>query len=506
MTKLKNMAFAALAAIAISSCDEDTMTVGSSLTNETDKLHLTTAVFDVPSRSVISGPVLAGGSDCYLGRVRDPETGSVVVSEFTTQLHVLEQTVFPTEDNIFQADTNYTKQVSMADSCEIIMILGSSFKKQDELTPMKMRTHELLKPIRENQKFYSDYDPVKLGLLRNGAGSLHEPTNFTYQNLTSNDTMRAKSSYVEHIRVALNRPYTDRHGVTYNNYGSYIIRQYFDHPDYFRNSYSFADSVCPGFFFEMTDGLGFHSKITDLSLCVYYRYNNNDTTKSVYNLFAGTKEVLQTTRITNDTAAIRRLAEDPSEQGHTYLKSPAGLYTELTLPVNNIMGDTIVNGRHEYLHANDSLRAAKVVLYRLNNDTVDYRALSTPSNILLVQKDSLTAFFESNKIPDSKTSYYTTFATKTNSYTFSNISNLITNLWNMKQKGMKAENVDSETWEQRHPNWNKLLWVPVSFITRGRSTSTTITSVENDMSLTSTRLEGGPMTDHPIQVSVVYAK
>ena len=71
---------------------------------------------------------------------------------------------------------------------------------------------------------------------------------------------------------------------------------------------------------------------------------------------------------------------------------------------------------------------------------------------------------------------------------------------------MKAENVDSETWEQRHPNWNKLLLVPVSFITSGSSTSTTITSVENDMSLTSTRLEGGPMTDHPIQVSVVYAK
>ena len=506
MTKLKYMAGAALAAIAISSCDEDTMTVGSSLTNQTDKLELSTAVYNVPSRSVIAGPVLAGGSDCYLGRVRDPETGSVVTSEFTTQLHVLERTVFPSESNIFQADTSFAKQVSMADSCELILILGSSFNEQDELMPMKMRTHELLKPIRETQKFYSDYDPVKLNLLRNDAGSIHEGTSFSYQNMTRIDSLRALSSYVEHIRVALNHPYTDRHGVTYNNYGSYVMRQYFDHPEFFRNSYAFADSVCPGFFFEMTDGLGFHSKITDLSLCIYYRYNDNDTTKAAYNLFAGTKEVLQTTRITNDTAAIRRLAEDLSEQGHTYLKSPAGLYTELTLPVNQMMGDTLVNGKHEYRHANDSLLAAKVVLYRLNNDTTDYRVLSTPSNILLVQKDSLTSFFEGNQIPDSKTSYYASFASQTNTYTFGNLSNLVTNLWNMKLNGMKAENVDSETWEQRHPNWNKLLLVPVSFITSGSSTSTSITSVEHDMSLTSTRLAGGTMTDRPVQISVVYAK
>ena len=104
-------------------------------------------------------------------------------------------------------------------------------------------------------------------------------------------------------------------------------------------------------------------------------------------------------------------------------------------------------------------------------------------------------------MPDSKTSYYTTFSSNYNTYTFTNISSLITSLWNNKQEGLKSD----AQWVEKHPNWNKVLLVPITYTTS--SSSSTIVNVEHDMSLSSTRLVGGPdNANGPIEMSVVYAK
>ena len=46
----------------------------------------------------------------------------------------------------------------------------------------------------------------------------------------------------------MNKPYTakDGNGVTYNNYGTYIMQQYYRHPEYFKNSYTFSTTSVPG--------------------------------------------------------------------------------------------------------------------------------------------------------------------------------------------------------------------------------------------------------------------
>ena len=114
----------------------------------------------------------------------------------------------------------------------------------------------------------------------------------------------------------------------------------------------------------------------------------------------------------------------------------------------------------------------------------------------MVQRDSLYTYFEHNNIPDNITSYVSSYAASyANCYTFSNISNLITELWRLHEEGMAAD----ANWEVEHPNWNKVVLVPVTLT----SSSSTITNVENNMSLTSTRLIGGPNT--PLKVSVVYS-
>ena len=63
--------------------------------------------------------------------------------------------------------------------------------------------------------------------------------------------LRADDDYTPNIRIKLDKAYTDKNGVTYNNYGTYIMRKYCENPGFFlQNSYNFIHNVVPGFYFK----------------------------------------------------------------------------------------------------------------------------------------------------------------------------------------------------------------------------------------------------------------
>jgi hypothetical protein len=282
------------------------------------------------------------------------------------------------------------------------------------------------------------------------------------------------------------------------------MQQYYRHPEYFKNAFSFIHNVCPGFFFEITDGMGFYSLIPEMGIRIYYRSNEND---SIYNsivTLASTDEVLQTTRISYDTNALQKLADNTT---CTYIKSPAGLYTEVTLPIDDIMLG----------HENDSLIASKIHFQRINNSQHDYKNPDYPINLLMVHKDSLETFFSKHKLNDNVTSFLNSGSTgnttntnlkKYNAYTYENISELVVLMAEAKRRGLAAD----PNWVAKHPNWNKVMLVPVTLIQTAASssyygTSTTTTGIRHNMSLTSTKLVGGTDNPHdPVQLNVVYAR
>ena len=490
---MKYMAGAALAAMAIFACENESLNIGNSLTDESDMLSLSSETFDVYTRTIMADSVLALSSNCYLGRIKDPETGADVTSEFTSQFHLLDNLyISPDEKIIGRHDGK-----AAADSCDIVLYIDSPFMNNDSLSAMKMQVSELSRPMEEGQRYYSNLDPRKQDMLR--TDGLRQGKMFTFKNMTDNDSIRETSTYIDNIRISLNRPYTAVDGTAYNNYGTYILRQYHAHPEYFRNSYTFIHNVCPGFFFEITDGFGFHARVSNIGLRVYYRVQSDTAVIKAQLTLAGTKEVLQTTHVVNDREAISAMA---NETTHTYLKTPAGLFTEVTIPVDEIMNS---------VHASDSLVGAKLAFQRLNNLSTDTRLLGTPATLLMLQRDSLYSFFENGHVPDNKTSFYTsfnggtttsgTYSANYNYYMFSNISNLVTRLWQMKQQGLK----DDPDWVRNHPNWNKMVLVPITYTVN--SATGGITNVQHDMSLNSIRLVGGPSnTNESIKISVVYAQ
>lgn len=470
---------AIMSCITIASCDDTTDSIGNSLTDNMDMLKVTTDTFNVATRSIVADSVLSRSTTGYLGKIRDIETGNYITGDFMAQFSTLENYKLPEKDSIISLQDGEV----IADSCSIRLFYTDYYG--DSLATMNITAYEMNEPMKEGVKYYSNFDPIAEGLIRNDGMKVNKT--YTLTDLSISDEDRAdESSYTPNIKINLNKPYTDKNGVTYNNYGTYIMRKYYEDPDRFKNSYNFIHEVCPGFYFKTNDGIGSMAYITVSQLNIYFRYLNDSTYVGTTS-FSATEEVLQTTNISNDKQNIADLANDNT---CTYLKTPAGIFTEITLPVDEITEN----------HSNDTINTAKISLTRINNNTHDEYSLSAPSTLLMIPKDSLYTFFENGDNVDYKKSFIATYSSSTNQYTFNNISGMITYMADIKKKGL-AEN---SNWLNEHPDWNRVVVIPVSVTT---NSSSQIVKIVHDMSLTSTKLVGGSENPYePIKINVIYSK
>jgi hypothetical protein len=258
--------------------------------------------------------------------------------------------------------------------------------------------------------------------------------------------------------------------------------------------------MCPGFYIESTDGQGLMSYFASAQFSVYYTYLGYDDSEedggfeefASFLLASSTNEVLQTITVKNDKEKLKQLVE--SDNSCTFMKTPAAIFTEVTLPVDDIKSS----------HMNDSLLSVSIDFNRINNyEPLSKYTFSAPPRVLLIQKDSLTSFFEKNQNYNNKYAFYTSLYK--NAYSFSNssdINNLIVKMYNDRHEGLKHD----PNWVENHPNWNKALLVPVGILTSSTSsTDKTPIALVNEMGLTTTRLKRGTPED-PIKLRVLYAR
>ena len=491
MKILRLLTVLVIAALTFAACDDTTEEIGGSITNKIDNINISDSAFNVTTKSIVAGAVLSRNNTGLIGNMKDPETGNYVKGDYMTQLSVLPTFSVDTLDYIKQANNGSIE----ADSCYLLVSYNASYG--DTIAPMKVTAYEMTKPMAEDQEYYSDYDAFKNGWV--SENNPHWSSNYNLSN----------TSDVKNFKIYLNKEYK-KDGRTYKNYGSYILQTYAEHPEYFKTNYKFLHNVCPGFFIKNVGGTGNMAKIWNTELIFYWTRHKTIKAKDGvtdstavgigYNRFDGTEEVLQLNKIENDTENLEKLASQDQKKC-TYLKSPAGIFTEVTLPIEDIMKG----------HEKDTLNTASISFPRLNNDNEDapYN-FATPSTILMVQKDSLQSFFEKSKLADNRTSYtasYSNTGSYKNAYTFQNIANLVSAMYKNKGKG---------------ENWNKVVLVPVNVITTTQGYTTVISKINHDMSLASTRLivgtddpdkdyttdkkTGKKVASGPIRIKVIYSK
>ena len=464
----------AAAMLLATACDDDTSSLG--IYPESDGISNSTAVYELTTRSLAMDSVVAYSMVNYLGSITDPETGADISADFAAQFYTFENYKFPSANLMLGEDENHVtkKGIVQCDSCEVRLYFDKYYG--DENNPMKLEVYELSRDnlLNDDSVYYTTVDLVRF-LPENAkpiASRVFTPKDFNLSSVTLNST-----SYTPNICITLPK-----------TIGQRMMDKYYENPNFYRDSYHFIRNVFPGLYFKTTNSNGTMLAVYVGALNLYYRFGDELVEDSVYNgltRFAATPEVVQSTHFSNED--MDQLVADNT---CTYLKTPAGICTEMTLPIDRLFAGE---------HATDSISMASVTLTRYNKPQDKYQ-LGIPGELLMVRKADATAFFHNHRVADNRTSYTTAFNTLYNTYTFNNIGRLIAYCKHEKMTKAREEGITEDAWAAQHPNWNKVLLIPV---VTSSNTSGLQVSVNHDLSLNSIRLVGG---NTPIQMQVVYSK
>ena len=469
-----------LLSIVFVSCTENTSSIG--IFPETDDIENSYALFDVSTKSVLLDSVVYKNTFNFLGNIRDPETDIDIRANFAAQFHTFENYSFPDRNHLFYDFHNdHSHEAVGCDSVDLQIYLEGYYG--DPNNPMKLEVYPLSfnKIIEEDSTYYVDTDLEQF--VDPGTQPIATKV-FTAIDYTVPKETRENENYINHIRITLPK-----------EFGTKLMNAYYEHPEYYKNSYQFIRNLCPGFYFKIKSGSGSMLSVSVSTLNIYFNYYEEGEEDSIENVeavcrFAATPEVIQSTQFSNGN--LQQLVDDNS---CTYLKSPAGIGTEITLPI-----DKIYEG-----HQSDSISKAYLTLTRYNNIVNNDYTLDVPEDVLLVRKDEAVSFFKKKKVPNDQTSFCAGYDKVYNTYTFDGLGRLITYCRFEKENGMKASGLSEAAWEAAHPNWNKVVVIPVSAKkTTDSYGNTSYAGIAHEMNITSTKLVGGP--NKPIQMQILYSR
>ena len=448
-------------------CDDNTGSIGGSLVPENDIITAETKTFYATSNTIMANDsILANTSDVYLGMYTDEESGTVFSSSFVTQFGCTEDFEFPME-GVVDDSASYTK-----------LRLYFNEYYGDSLNAMRCEVYELDNTLQEGVPYYTNFDPEELYDVEKKP--LAAKT-FNVIDYNVHDTILNSDNYARHIEIALP-----------NSIGNRFISKFYEKDaegniigkKYFANSEVFINDIFKGIYVKCVQGDGTILKIYRARIDVGFKRlikSSSGALDSIQALsapFYSGKEVLQTNKFDNND--LKPLLD---EKEYTYIKTPAGLFTEVKLPICELVENC------------DTINSAKMVFTRYNEEGGSMN--SAHGTLLMVRKADMYKFFLKNKLNDGETSYLTSFVNSNNEYVFSNIANLFKHCYREYTEGVQK---DSD-WETKNPDWDKVVLIPV---TTTEDSNGSVVKILHDISISSMRLRGG--TEYEIPIEVVTSK
>ncbi len=452
--------FAAL----IYSCDDETTGIGESTRPSGDQIASGVANYYVQTQSILADSVFARTSTAYLGKYTDPQFGEFN-ADFIAQFNCTDNFEFPE---------------TLQEITGIQLQLYYSAYFGDSLNAMRLQVDTLNRiiPSTETKTFYTSMDPkqfydITAKPLAKKAFAARGPsvrdTTYTSVDTSTGDYVPYLTTYWQEIKLPL-------------SLGKMMYTKYEENKNNYKDAEQFIKNVLKGVYIHCTHGDGTILYIDDISLNLNFKYLIASKSGKVDSLvlggtmFAATKEVIQANRFKNSDS----LKELVKETKCTYLKTPAGLFTEVTLPIQEIAD----------AHQRDTLNAASVTFTRYNDKGDSDFPMETPQYLLMVRKSEMYSFFENNKTVDNQTSFIAEFVTtgeSANTYAFPNIAPLISYCRDEKLSGKHAE------------DWDKVVLIPVEVETDSNGN---YTSIKNSLKMQSASMVGG--SNHPIKMQVLY--
>ncbi len=443
---IKTSVFCLLAILALISCDDNTGSIGSSIIPGEDILSVHDSTYYATSTTIISDrQLLARGSDCYLGKFSDEETSDTMVADFITQVGCTEDFQFP--DSVyglsrFHYPKEIEEQMQGQKSLRANLRLYISEYIGDRENAMGIEVWPLTKTLDNNSRYYSDIDPEEF---YDASGEPLSRVTASVTDYVTSDSIRAKTTgYINSIYLSL------PDSIAINILNTYYAE---GGKEKFKNTPAFIDNICKGFYVKCYHGDGTMMRISKVALEIHFFHTEvqNDTTKlrSSYAEFLGNSEVMQVTHFEN-----RNIENLLDETRFTYILTPYGVNTEMTLPIDDIIGNT-----------DNIINSASLVMKALVPFTGKY-ALGIPNTLLLIRKSELKEFFDELSTADNITSYSSTLNTTYNEYQFNNISRLIMRCSNerlewISDMGLELNDESKALYATEFPDWNKVTLIPV---------------------------------------------
>lgn len=463
--KIKYLCALLLAAL-VYSCDDSTTGIGDSLIPGGDRIDANTESYKFTTRSLLADSVYARTSTAYLGRYTDEQFGEFS-ADFLAQ--------FTCPDN-FEFDEEVEEITGVTLNLAYTTYFG------DSLNAMRMQVDTLDKiiPEKELSTFYTSVNPTEYYNERAKPIAIKAYSAVGPSTVIVKDTLNNSGAfyYLQSIKLP-------------KNLGDYMFDKYKKNKDNYKDADAFIKNVLKGVYVRCTHGDGTILYIDDMWLGLTAKKvieNSAGVRDSVlyrsYD-FAATKEVIQANHFQN-SEKLKELVADPT---CTYIKSPAGIFTEATFPAAKIYEE----------HKRDTLNGVSVTFTRYNDKSDSKYKMDPPTYLLMVRKKEMFSFFEENKMYDNQTSFLCDYSGN-NTYTFSNIAPLITYCINERNKGLEAD----PDWEAKNPDWNKVVLIPVKPETVKSNQTTQIVGVSNSLGMESARLKGGTKPDHELKMQIFY--
>ena len=198
--------------------------------------------------------------------------------------------------------------------------------------------------------------------------------------------------------------------------------------------------------------------------------------------FQGNSEVLQL-----NCLKWTGLETEIADNSCTWIRSPFGVLTEITLPIDEMRSD-------EYVLNSAQLRLSTAV-----TPSSEYKP-SVPSQLLLIRKDMIQEFFAKNHTADKTESFVATYSSKYGTYTYENIAAMVEKIYSDREEWIEENGGDNAAYEQARPDWNKVVLIPVKANLNSLSSAI---SYGVDITMHQVKLIGGST---PIKIKTIRTK
>jgi hypothetical protein len=290
-------------------CEDSINNIGIGIQPDTDKISIYDTTVIVEARTVKVDSVYAKTANGFLGEYYDPSYGTIK-SGYACQYYP--------SIGFYAVDSIVDNKVDSV----VLNVYYASYE-GDSLAPMELTVYKVVEEL--DKHYYTNVDPASFCDMNHPMAKQA----YTARNLNVSDSALLANNYMRSISVPLP-----------NKLGEDYLRMVKNGE--LKNVKDFLNFF-PGTYITTTFGTGSMLNVEYTEIYVYCtRYatvrNYENTADSIalkpdVAAFTVTKEVVQFNNFKNTNDVF--LLEDNPEK--TYLKSPAGVFTELTIPIREII-------------------------------------------------------------------------------------------------------------------------------------------------------------------------